>query len=712
MLLFVFSAFSETLVLRNGKSIDGKVVSYTNNAIVLANGDKYPINAIRNLIFANMDQSTTSKEIKASKLTKKGYDNFVKLFSVAKEKIKQFPSAKYVQLWDIGKNTLKYNGQTIYQYHFLAYVNTYKGVQELTNKSIYFGNATYKTALLMGRVIYPDGTVYNVNPKNFKVVKPKSEGWSYGGGRVKVYTFPNVKTGVLVEYKTKYVNLKPDNPNLFETGYTFQGDIPVYKSIFTLILPKTLVLNGKIARRNVKLNYITRNMPKGTASPKIKVTKYNRIYFWEVDNVPTFIKEPYAVNEEDLVPNMQGTILQNRHELDDWVAKMEQERMVVTPVVEQTLKSILSSPSPEDTKLSQTEINLAKIYYWVQRNINYLSVKGSVSSGLTGHPAEETIKNKKGDCIDKSIVFATLVKALKDPNLIVYPITVKSNDAAKQIVEIPVIDGNHAINEVHLRDPKTKEWKIFYLDGTASSYRYPYFRGDDKGITAVNEILGTIRMIPVPKPIDEKNVYTINLVLNKKGLITGDTRGDYNGDYEAGLRNLYMYKKGDKERRQIFSNMVNGMSPRGELVGYKLSDVFNFFEPFVLEYSYKLYDFPTITKNFMITTLPGVDYRFPEYQLNKRTTPIEYQSSRYTGHKVTMIIPKGYKIEFLPHNIDLKSDEVHYIAHYTFKDGKIYFEDSYKRYKRIIPVANYAKDLAIHKQILNYVKKPIVLRKK
>ncbi|MCD6578595.1 DUF3857 and transglutaminase domain-containing protein [bacterium] len=711
--LFGLTMFSETLVLRNGKTINGKVVGYTNDSIILENGKKYSINDVRDLIFAKMDQgSKTTKSVKASKLKKWEYNKFKKLFDIAKDKLEKFPSVKYVQLWDMGSHTLKYNGPTVYQYHFLAYVNSYEGVQDLSKKELYYGSTTYKTELLMGRVIYPDGTVYNVDPKDFQVVKPQSEGWSYGGGKRKVYSFPNIKKGVLVEFIARYTNLKPDNPKLFESGYAFQGDIPVYKSTFTMTLPKTLVLNKKVERRNVKFNYITRNMPKGTAKPKIKITKYNRIYFWEVNNMPPFIKEPYAVNEEDLVPNIQGTILQKRSELDSWVGKMEQERMIVTPVVEQTLKSILNTPSPKDTKLNKTEINLAKIYHWVQTNINYLSVKGSVSSGLSGHPAEETIKNGKGDCIDKAIVMATLAMALKDPNLIVYPVTVKANDSEKQIVEIPVIDGNHAISEVHLKNAKTGEWKIFYLDGTASSYRYPYFRGDDKGITAVNEILGTVRMIPVPKPEKEKNFYTIEASINKKGVITGHTRGDYNGDYEARLRNLYMYRKGDNERRQIFGNMVNGMSPKGELTDYKLSDAFDYFHPFVLQYSYKLYDFPTITKNFVITTLPGVDYSFPEYQLNKRTTPIEYNSSRFTGHKVTITIPKGYKIEFLPHEIDLKSDEVHYSAHYTYKDGKIYFEDSYKRYNRIIVQNNYLQNLDIHKQILNYVKEPIVLRKK
>ncbi len=694
---------ADRINLRNGELLENVTIQeMTKDKVILQSGKEIPTTEVSEIGFGS--QKETKKEISqnVTNLSYKEQQKYQKYFKIGKNLAAKFPGTDYVHIIDVGYSRLKSDGTRIYTYHFLGYVTSPKAKTDLSKMSFFMAEERYKSTLNIGRTITEDGKVYNFDPNNFKIVTPQAESWSYGNSKRRVYTIPNVEEGRLVEYKYSMNNFAPTNPKIFEPEFYFQGDVPVYFSKYSVSVPRYLKYKDKDKKnvfvKNVFLNYKAYNMGK-FGKPKIAKKQYSTGYTWTMKNMPPYVEEPQQKNIEDFLPNIQGTIFKDRKELDNWIGGMEKERMKVTPEITKTVQEITDQKD-------DPEIKLAKIYHWLQTHIEYTSVKGSISSGITGHPAIETLNNRKGDCIDKAILFATMVKALNIPDLKAYPVTVKSSSSEDMIVDIPVIDGNHAITEVHFKD------NIFYLDSTASSYRYPSFRGDDKGIYAVNEILNTVRKIEVPEPEYEMNFYDINININKKGVFTGKTVGKYTGDYEAGLRGLYTYRKGEKEREAIFKNMVNGMSPKGVLVGYKISDVTNYFEPFFLTYSYNLYDYPTTAGKYMIFKVPGWNYRFPAIELKTRKYPIEFWSSRYTGHKYEIKIPNGYVIKYLPESLDIKTDDFEYHGKFDFKDGKITLVDNYKRYNRIIAPEHYEKYRTAHLKILNYANKSIIIKKK
>ncbi len=693
---------ADRLELRSGERVNGVSITDIKEGKLITDNEEYSVEDVAVIGFSETKQKGAKAHTASEKLSKRNMKKYLDYFAIGEKLAKKYSGIEFVHIIDIGVNQLNNDGTRSFVYKFLGYVVNPKAKEDLSKIGFYLDEERVKTSIQVARVITKDGNVYNYDPNDYKIVKPQTESWSYGGGQNKIYTIPNVEVGTLVEYEYTYESINPVNRKLFEPGFSFQGDVPVYLSRFTVRLPYYLQFKdgeGKnVYIENPKLKYKTWAMDKKSARPRVRNRKSYKEYTWEMKNMPPYIEEPMQKNIEDFLPRMEGSILKNRKELNDWIGRMEEERMEVTPEILEALEKII------DEKDS-AEVKLGKIYHWIQKNIIYLSVKGSISSGLTGHPAVETLENKKGDCIDKAILFSTMIKALEIPELKVYPVTVKASHANDMTVDIPVIDGNHAISEVHFND------KIFYLDSTASSYRYPYFRGDDKGITAVNEILGTIKMIPVPDPKDEMNYYDVKMKFDKKGNIIGNSVGTYSGDYEARLRALYLYRSGEKEREAIFKSMVNSMSPKGDLTGFELTDVDDFFEPFVLKYSYVLTDFPTIAGNYMIFKIPGWDYYFPSISLQDRKYPIEYSTSRYTGHKIEIEIPKGYSIKYLPKPLEISNEDFHYKAEFKEENGKIIFIDSYKRFKRIIEPENYKRYREGHFKILEYTAKSVIIKK-
>ena len=130
----------------------------------------------------------------------------------------------------------------------------------------------------------------------------------------------------------------------------------------------------------------------------------------------------------------------------------------------------------------------AALFHWIQKNIKYVSIKSSLSSSWTGHPAIETFENKYGDCTDLSILYSAM---LNYAGITAYPVIVQTNDAGRLITEIPIPYGNHCITQIKFAD------KILFIDPTSETYRYPFLREDDNAVGFVNYITGEIGKTPL-----------------------------------------------------------------------------------------------------------------------------------------------------------------------------------------------------------------------
>ncbi|HDS09996.1 MAG TPA: transglutaminase domain-containing protein [Firmicutes bacterium] len=344
---------------------------------------------------------------------------------------------------------------------------------------------------------------------------------------------------------------------------------------------------------------------------------------------------------------------------------------------------------------------MAKLYYFVQKEIRYVSIKGSLGTGLSGHPASETFEKRYGDCVDKAVLLSTMLKVI---GVEAYPVSVNTNDSDRAPVEIPSIYSNHAITEVHLNG------EVFYLDSTSTYYRYPYFRADDQGIPVINEIKGTINEIPVMPPEHNWNMYSLTMELNENGDAVITEKNNYHGEYEAGLKDYYSYYSSDEMRRQIFRNMANDFAPGAEFEYYKMSPI-DYETPFSMEYKFKVNGYPFIADDLFILNPRPKKFEFPEIAGSTRRYPIEYNTSQRTDNKVELIIPENFSVRYLPPKFSYKDDYVEYNAEFKVEGKKILYSDTFKRFKRIIPAKDYKKYREVLLRIQEYSADTIILQK-
>ncbi|MBN2309188.1 MAG: transglutaminase domain-containing protein, partial [Candidatus Hydrogenedentes bacterium] len=372
-------------------------------------------------------------------------------------------------------------------------------------------------------------------------------------------------------------------------------------------------------------------------------------------------------------PMMEGSIFETFEDAYAFQRDLQSARMALTPAIQAHVDELVAGAADIDEKI-------ARIYYWVQTNTRYVSIKGSLGAGWSGHTAQETFENRYGDCTDKGVLFATMCKAIGVES---YPVIVRTNDAGTGVTEIPTIDGNHCINELIHPDGRR-----FYLDSTAQNYRYPYFRPDDHGVFAHNAIRGDTLQIPVPPPADNSRYSHLVVRLDANGDVFVQTRNRYTGPYEAGVRGFWKQVREDN-RRQRMMEYVNSISPGAVLDDFTLSDLTDLSQQLTMSIDYALPGHAIRAKDLMYLRVPTLERTFTEAALETRRFPIQYYSTEERILEIDIHLPDGFQPEWMPEPLDIVSPYLEYHAAYEPGDGVIRLRETFRRLQRIVPVEDY-----------------------
>jgi len=345
---------------------------------------------------------------------------------------------------------------------------------------------------------------------------------------------------------------------------------------------------------------------------------------------------------------------------------------------------------------------VARIYHWVQRNVEYLSSKVSVMSGLCGHPAEVTLRRHRGDCIDKAVLAATLLKAV---GIDAYPVGVLTNDSGFPDVKLPNFIGNHAVLEVRLNGKK------LILDPTSTDYRFPARWSASHDTYIHNPITGELYMADLPEP--EQNAYIQNIVVvlrSDQSAFLERTITPTGGE-EAGWR-WWIRTRRKEELQQWLESLANAYSPGSKVVAFETSDVNNLAEPLKVTIKVDVSSYGTRAGDFLILRLPNLYYRFPEVATQKRKYDIWYDTTYCEQHTITIHLPKEYEVYHLPPPISIKTPFVEYEASYTAGKNCVVFKDRFRRLVRIVPAKDYGVYREALQKIAAYAQLRVFLRRK
>ena len=659
----------------DGEEVRCETATYGHDELLLDGNTAIPRERVKEIFF-EMPKIAPA----VSEQTKEIPQDIQEILKQAQEQARKYPDADGIVLLDDGEYVLNEDGTNVYRYHFRGLILKEEKKKEWSDQSVHFDEKRERMKLVWARTIRPTGEVLPLDPATVTITDPAGGGVSFGKGKIFSYTLPETDVGCIVEYLYEREEFDPFDKEMFFPRFYFQAYEPVRRSRMTVTIPKTKTLNYKAYR-----------MPEGKGTPRIISGESAITYVWELTDVEPLIPEPSMPPYSAVVPSVEASLFKSWDYIFDWLTRLQERRIQVTPEIEQAVREITADAADQEEKV-------ARIYHFIQQYIRYISIKGSIGSGWSGHEAFYTLQNKYGDCIDKSILFTTMLNVIGVKS---EPIIILTNRAGVADRSIPSMRGNHAITLVHLNG------RDFYLDATSTSHRYPAFRADDHGVTTINALRREIGFIDLPKPEQNRRTYTLSVRILPNGDAETEYASAYVGDYEARVRGFYMVRK-ESDHERMLANMVSSYSPDATLKHYHLDNVYDISKPFSMHLSYTLRNYVVEAGDLRIFAIPGAEMDFPEVTLPERKYDIAYDTGFEMIHDVTITVPETYRVKYLPPEISLKTSYATYSASYTAKnDTTLVFHDDFRRTKRVVPVRDYVEYKTFLQKVSKYSKEQL-----
>lgn len=705
-------AAGDTFVLKHGRSVQAPNPTYDDGEFQLTDGQRLSKSEVVDWWLSSEHPSGESRNTESGPASGDDDATVIRLKALREKGLRladNYPSVPAVLIVDDGQYTLTRDRRHVYLYHMVTLILD-ESKLDTARVSLGFTEGRSRGRILTGRCLTADNTLLTLAPDDAKVSTPQRGDVHFDpNSRVLSATVPGAEVGAVVEVIYEFEKYAPEDWRLFFPGYYFQGEVPVWRSNYVVRVPSDLKIYSweenwdtfvPVASRRGPLFWLTRWFRQSPRQSRraVWVDGHDyREYIWSRHNMPPVVPEPNMPPRWRVVPAVHGTLFKDWGYLNALTGGMQSERIEVTPRI--------AALAQEVTKgCADRENRVAAIYHWVQKNIRYISIKASLSSGWAGHPASQTLEQGYGDCTDKSVLFCSLLAAI---GIEAEPLVLLTNDEGTFFPEAPVLMANHCITEVHM-EPSSS----IILDCTSQDYRFPHFRGDNHGTFAINFMKGKTMLTPVPPGMiaHGKDVHEA-MKLGLDGALEVETQSLYTGDYEAGLRGGWK-RVPDEIRSQIMQQFLSGISPGAELIDFQPGTAEDLSRQFGLSYHYRLPEYVREAGPYLLLQLPDRELAFSELSAEERLYPLVYRTSEATSRQVRIELPEELRVIELPPKTEIVTPAFVYRETFDWAEETILVKTYFERKVREVSPDDYAEYRGAARDAEQASRRPIYLARR
>lgn len=565
------------------------------------------------------------------------------------------------------------------------------------------------TNLGKDNVFFSDVTTYNL--VNDKIEKSKLTSDGTFKEKINEYwmkktiTLPNVKEGSVIEFKYKLVS-----ENLAKLpDFDFQETIPVnfaeYKTEIPVNYEYKTILNGysKIDHES-KDEVITKSVNAAfNQTNYLSYTLRNNKY--TLKNIPALKEEPYIDNLENYrikIKNELSAVVFSNTPAKKYAESWEDVTMNISEnerfksqiqskgYFESNLKSIINDSM---TKTEQANAILEH----VKKRIKWNGIYGYFpKEGL-----KEAYNNRTGNVSDINL---NLLVMLRSAGINAYPVLISTRKNGK--IFFPSRDDfNYLIVQA------TIDGKQILMDATdehATINILPFRCINGKGIMI--SISGKSEEVSLQPTMLSKSITFIQADLNQNGSLSGkvrNTKSDYYAysfrDKYAGInKNLYLEKL-----ESDYNNI--------DITDYKIENIEDFDKTIIETFSFsKSNEIESNNKKILFNPLLFFTKSVNPLKEDKRSMPIDFVFPTQEKYLITILIPEGYEVEYLPKstNVSLENNDVVLNFNTSNDANKIVINSSFEINKAVFE-PNFYQDLKnIFKLYIEKQTESIILKKK
>jgi hypothetical protein len=470
-----------------------------------------------------------------------------------------------------------------------------------------------------------------------------SAGIFYDSGKRKSFVYPNTKKdgAAHLEYTEVY-----NDPHFLGLFY-FSTYVPIQHSEFSISFPS-----------NVKVEYTLVNTEKYnikfTTSEKKGITTYT----WQTENIAAYEHYSNSPSLSYYVPHVVVRIAEVKHKngtvesilpdvkgLYNWYYGMVQE---VNQDENVELKSLVDSIVKD---APNSDEKARRIFNWVQSNVKYVAFEDGMG-GFVPREAFMVCQKRYGDCKDMASI---ITEMLRYAGLKSHLTWIGSRDIpyAYDQVPTPLVD-NHMISAY-----ERENGEIVFLDATG--YYTPF--GMPTSFIQGKEALisngkGKFKVMAVPVIGKEKNLRSDSLILTLEGdALLGKGLIDSRGYDKIYFVNRLLNETPDKRKEKTKAMLDKGNNK----IDFKSVEFFgldNRDSNLYIHYNFKLPDYVKVAGEQIFVNLNlEKDLRSANIDIKKRKgIPIDNDYKYEERESNTLLIPKGFEVNYLPGNTSFKND--------------------------------------------------------
>lgn len=346
------------------------------------------------------------------------------------------------------------------------------------------------------------------------------------------------------------------------------------------------------------------------------------------------------------------------------------------------------------------EEKVKKIYQYMQSKTRYIYVGLGIGGWLPMMP-DEVHKKGYGDCKGLTNYMKTLLNEAGIPSY--YCVINSGLSQVSFDPDFPKMGGNHVILMV-----PTENGNI-WLENTSqqSAFNHLGYSTTDRNVLSIRKNGIELINTPVYSADQNKEKQKLTIKIGEDNSITGEGNFFYTGnqyDYNLGFVNL-----GPKERN-------DALKKRFDVLNFEKVEMKNFTND--KDKAVITYDIDFKTNNYCKNTGSSLIFRaVPIFSDNvyksdeSRELPFEIRQSFEDEYEISFMVPKGYKTDETPDDINMSSEFGHYKLSFVKNGEEIKVSRKIQINKGTYPKEKYNDYVGFRKKIINMDNSKILITK-
>lgn len=518
----------------------------------------------------------------------------------------------------------------------------------------------------MARTVNEDGEAHAASPDEILDIVPSwlADATIYSDVRERVVSFPAVDKGSVVELEITRVT-KPGPDSAMGAEVMLGQWDPILDRTVTVTTPTGVTPKLAVVGLDLK--------------PTEATTAAGHTYTFHLAKQPDRQRESGSPGDAVVLPRLVISFQPS------WAKVLE-------PIAARFLDKAIPQPLPEDIKheadrlvagaTSETE-KAQRLYAFVAHDIRSVDVPLG-AAGYEPHPPATVLANKYADARDKVGLLLALAAA---EGLVGRPVFVRSG-------KVPVLQGVPTLAQFdHIVARISVDKQDVWLNPSDENGQYGFvLAGQDSLVLPIEKGGAELGQRPAMDPTSSVSHVTANYVLGANGDLVATYKYELTGWFAnqatAALRPL----KGEN-LDTYFQHAAGELSASAVDQGHVVSDTMAVQGPMTITHKVAVPGYSVAQGNFRNFELPRVTLGFadelPAVGTMKRKSPLWVGAPRTETGDITVQIPAGWKVAYVPEKLEGQVDGVAFSSSCAANGQTVTCHDEIKLDKLVVENAQY-----------------------